>query len=1033
MKKIFVLSFSLLLGLSSTAQSTFGKLFRSKATFPIVSNSKATFLQTIDSSLLLIYNVVDTTTGTNLYLQKLSYDGDVIWEKQVDLPIYYEILTDAVQMPDSNINILCTYNVIGTNYDEEVYFVKIDLDGNLLNTHFQTFSGICCWDVADGRLNLDLKSRLLTTHRSFGISSANGIVSVLDSSNSYSYIFGGNDNTALYHADMFQDVDSNYLSLGYESVSQQKRVSLVKRNKNFLFQWQKFYRHPSTATSLQAIADDVLRVDNNYVVLTHFQDSNAINNIYIIKTNLNGDSIASSLLTNEILPFGIYSLGSNGFILAGSAYNTLGYAQLELIRLDTSLQIVARQRYRYKDFKETCWSFKPADDGTFLIAASADSATNRNIHILKVLPDLCIDPSPSFSVNYNTGFGNGVAGIVFNNISDYGIWDTLNTTAIIYFGDGDSANFYTDTLSHVYPSQGTYHVTLVVSTPCGTKSYSAPVVVPCTGQPSAYNYTTNLLSLNVNYGHNASFYNWTFGDGGTANTPTATHLYSSPGIYYVCLITTNTCGNISVCDSINVVCSAPVISIPGTINSCNGNTVNLDAGNQGSSFIWSDGQSSQVALFNSAGIYTVTVTNNCGVSSTASVNIQFSAIPQIYIGKDTIMCINDLAIFTDQMQMGNYNYQWFNNYQIQATGNAYYFSSFVTGLFHVVLIADNNGCLDSVSRNVTVSPALLCDTGSYCIPVYSTGTAQGDYIKRVSLGTINNVTGGLGQPAYVDYTNLVATYNAGANVTLTLDFNEVNAMYYKVWVDYNQDGVFSTTEVLSSNAVNPGVSTIFSTLSASAYGGPTRMRVRCASYVNSNIDPCTSYAFGQTEDYTINILNGIGAPIAKFSADTTHININGVVNFFDNSYNNPTSWEWTFVGSNTLTSTVKNPSGIIYPTPGCFPVTLKAYNSKGFNFKTDTCFIDVDLTVSLHSYTNSNDFNVQPNPFSRVFSLRYKINHDADLKVYDVSGRKLLEMELIHSNSSIAIDLSKFENGIYYLDVMDSNSRLFKTVLFKMQ
>ncbi|MBK9557986.1 MAG: hypothetical protein IPO47_19635 [Bacteroidetes bacterium] len=47
------------------------------------------------------------------------------------------------------------------------------------------------------------------------------------------------------------------------------------------------------------------------------------------------------------------------------------------------------------------------------------------------------------------------------------------------------------------------------------------------------------------------------------------------------------------------------------------------------------------------------------------------------------------------------------------------------------------------------------------------------------------------------------------------------------------------------------------------------------------MDPCANYGYGQAEDYTLLINNGVGAPVINFTADTTHIYINGVVNFTD--------------------------------------------------------------------------------------------------------------------------------------------------------
>ncbi|MEO8146021.1 MAG: PKD domain-containing protein [Bacteroidia bacterium] len=1033
MKHFFSLIIIILFSSYTNGQNGFSREFRMKSPFPITGNSRASMFQTVDSSYMAVYNVNDTASGTDLMLVKMNWNGIVLWEKKIVLPTYMETLLDAVQMPDSTINILCTYDNPAIIYDEEVYFVKIDLSGNLITTDFITSSGICCWDICDGRLNLSNNNKLLLTHRSFGISFSNGVVELIDTN--YNYIYGAIDGTALYHATAFQDVDNNYLSFGHEPVTQQKRASLVKRNSGFTYQWQKFFRHSATNSTKLTIADDAIRVNSNYVLLMHFEDTNALNNIYIVKTNLNGDSISSARFMNESQPFGIYSLGADGYCIAASNYSNANNYWMELIRIDTSFNIIARQKYRYKNFNEACFSFKQSSDGYYLLAGSSDSVFTRNIHVLKVRPDLCVDPSPDFTVNYNTGFGAGQAGIIINNISDNGVYDTLNTTTTINFGDGPAVSFVGDTISHLYATQGTYIITITVTTPCGTKSISKPITVPCTGQPSAYTYTTNELTLNVAYNHVASNYDWDFGDTGTANTQTATHIYTSPGTYYICLNTTNTCGNITICDSIVVQCQTPVIPFASTAKGCNGTTILVDAGNanKGCVYLWSDGQTIQQAAFTIAGIYSVTVTNVCGESSSASVDVQFSALPLVDIGADSIMCLNDVVWMGNYASNNPYGFEWYIDNQLISTGSQLYFSQSSLGLYHVTLIANNNGCVDSASRNISVNPTLFCDTANYCIPIYTTGTSQGDYIKRVGIGTINNITGGTGQPAYMDYTNITTTLNAGQSVTLTLDFNEVNPMYYRIWIDYNQDGVFSSLETLTSNAVNSGVSTTFTSISTNAYGGPTRMRVRCANSTSTNIDPCASYAYGQTEDYTLIILNGNGAPITNFKADTTHIYINDVVNFTDLSYNTPTAWEWTFTGASTPSSTVKNPANIVYPLAGCYPVTLKATNPNGFDIKTDTCYIFVDLALGSQQIFSEDKFNVQPNPFTNSFTLNYSVKENAVAKIRDITGRVVKQVELSKNKFSIDVDMNGYSKGIYLLEVECYQQKIFMSKLVKVE
>ncbi len=112
---------------------------------------------------------------------------------------------------------------------------------------------------------------------------------------------------------------------------------------------------------------------------------------------------------------------------------------------------------------------------------------------------------------------------------------------------------------------------------------------------------------------------------------------------------------------------------------------------------------------------------------------------------------------------------------------------------------------------------------------------------------------------------------------------------------------------------------------------------------------------GWTANYT-STQNAV-APVASFSADNTSICPGNCINFTDNSTNTPTAWSWSFPGSNTPTSTVKNPSNICYPNTGTYSVTLTASNSAGGNTSTINSYITVNPLPTTPS------INVTPSTF----------------------------------------------------------------------
>ncbi|GAA1627076.1 hypothetical protein GCM10009790_07150 [Georgenia ruanii] len=115
------------------------------------------------------------------------------------------------------------------------------------------------------------------------------------------------------------------------------------------------------------------------------------------------------------------------------------------------------------------------------------------------------------------------------------------------FGDGGSATGAQ--ASHAYAAPGTYRVTLTVTDDAGasgTLAKDVTVTAPPNADPTAsFTMAPNGLTLAVD-GTNSSdpdgtiaSYAWTFGDGGTASGPTASHTYAVTGAYDVTLTVTD--------------------------------------------------------------------------------------------------------------------------------------------------------------------------------------------------------------------------------------------------------------------------------------------------------------------------------------------------------------------------------------------------------------------------------------------------------------------------------------------------------------
>ncbi|MGZ4034437.1 MAG: PKD domain-containing protein, partial [Bacteroidia bacterium] len=92
---------------------------------------------------------------------------------------------------------------------------------------------------------------------------------------------------------------------------------------------------------------------------------------------------------------------------------------------------------------------------------------------------------------------------------------------------------------------------------------------------------------------------------------------------------------------------------------------------------------------------------------------------------------------------------------------------------------------------------------------------------------------------------------------------------------------------------------------------------------------------------------GSAVPVADFSANRTNICVGDCINFTDLSAGSPTSWAWTFTGAATTSSTLQNPTGICYNTPGTYAVSMTATNVNGSNTMTKTTYITVSAPIAL--------------------------------------------------------------------------------------
>ena len=167
----------------------------------------------------------------------------------------------------------------------------------------------------------------------------------------------------------------------------------------------------------------------------------------------------------------------------------------------------------------------------------------------------------------------------------------------------------------------------------------------------------------------------------------------------------------------------------------------------------------------------------------------------------------------------------------------------------------------------TLAGPVAGQPGDYCIPDPVLGTSYGDSIARFQLGTIDNSAIG-GEVVYHDYTDLSTDLLQGYEYTAIFTSGYIAPDLYAAWIDYNDNMIFDPNEKLGENhsIIDPGENVLLTfTVPADAPPGPHRLRARVIYDSNdstlgpgANMDPCTDYYFGETEDYTVVIQSTVG-------------------------------------------------------------------------------------------------------------------------------------------------------------------------------
>lgn len=378
----------------------------------------------------------------------------------------------------------------------------------------------------------------------------------------------------------------------------------------------------------------------------------------------------------------------------------------------------------------------------------------------------CIDVD---TVNVIPGLGVPAANFYFTNNCNGSPIQFVDSTILTGsslsnwdwdFGDGNIAN--TQNPTHQYVANGTYDVTLIVTTLAGCTDtiirqltintnipfaqFTAPAV--CEGVAMSF---TDISSGSPNS------WSWDFGDFSSPSNTSAiqnpSHTFTGSGNYTITITVTNAAGCQSVSQQNVNVNPLPVIAVSDAAI-CLGDAANI-AGPAGFAvYAWDNSANTQsisvspIVTTN----YSLVVTDNNGCQATDGMTLTVNPLPVVVVGPDQTICEGTNANLSAN---GGISYEWNpgtlagQNIVVSPSGSTIY----------TVTVTDALGCKSSGQTSITVNP----------MPMVSVSSDMG--ICKGETATIS-VVSGVG--AYL--------WLPGGNVTASITVSPITTTAYTVTV-----------------------------------------------------------------------------------------------------------------------------------------------------------------------------------------------------------------------------------------------------------
>lgn len=577
--------------------------------------------------------------------------------------------------------------------------------------------------------------------------------------------------------------------------------------------------------------------------------------------------------------------------------------------------------------------------------------TNASVFAVTANPvvSLGLDQSVCIGTTITLDAGNPGASYSWN---DQSVNQTLNVTStgtysVVVTKDGCSSNDEVTVTVNSYPNVNLGNDVTVCA---GT-----PVILDAGNSGAIYLWNDQTTSQTLNVTSTGTFNVAVTKDGCTAN------------------------------DEINVTVNTyPVVNLGNNQTVCEGIPVLLDAGNPGSTYIWSNGSTTQQLNVTTSDIYEVTVSNS-GCSANDNVIVNFKPTPVVDLGSDISSC-EGANILLDAGYITGNSYTWSNGSHNQLI------SPNTTGVYAVTVT--NNGCSssDNVSITITANPVvnlgndqILCGNTGVLLDAGTASTynwSTGETTQSVTVNQSGTYSVTVTDNACTGTDDVAITFKPAPVVDLGADASVCDGQAVTLDAGYVTGNTYTWSNGSHNQIISPAITGIYSvTVTNNGCTGTDEVSVAVNPNPTVNLGSDVVICSGCTE--TLDAGN-LGATYLWSTGETTQ------------------TIDVTIAGTYTVTVTSAD---------GC----------------SDIDEIIVDVVSGIETNAIADKIELYPNPALNYVTISTSITGMYNIDIVDITGRIVLSIQTDKTQKEL--NISNLDKGVYLMRISNSKKQFVKTLI----